>query len=214
MAEIEIVPGIFEKDWTAFVQKVALAAPYVPWVHTDILDNTMVAGKTVSDFSKLPELKGSYPNVSFEAHLMVGNPEKYVRELVDSGFDRLIAHVEANDPRRFLEAAKFEEVEVGLALDGTTEVEVIEPLLEEVAFVVVLTAEAGAPDRPFLPEAAEKVKLIRENYPDLPIEALGGITPENVKTVKDAGATRIVSTHFIFNDPQNVAAAIEALKAA
>lgn len=208
---LDVIPGIFEQDWNEFAKKVGEAAPYARWLHTDVLDGTMTEETTLTDFSRLSELKLTYPDALFEAHLMVINPEKYIKSLVDSGFERLIAHVEANDPRRFLEAAKFEEVEVGLALDGTTEIEQIEPYLDEAAFVVIMTAEAGGPDRPFLPEAVEKIKLVRQNFPDLPIEVLGGITDETVKPVRDAGATRVVSTHYIFRNG-DVGAAIEALK--
>ncbi len=208
----DVIPGIFEKEWAGFSEKVALVAPYTSWIHADVLDGTMMEGVTVTDFGKLPELKDAYTNLSFEAHLMVANPEKYITPLVDAGFSRLIAHVESNDPRRFLATAKFEEVDVGLAIDGTTELVEIEPFLEEIAFVVVLSAEAGAPDRPFLPEAVEKVKLLRQNYPDLVIEVIGGITDATVRSVIDAGATRVVSTHYIFRNPGSVGEAIESLK--
>ncbi len=209
---IDVIPGIFEKDWAGFVQKVALAAPYTKWIHVDLLDGSMVEGVTITDFSQLSALKDSYPNLSFEGHLMVASPDKYIKGLVDAGFNRLIAHVESNDPRRFLELAKFEEVEVGFAIDGTTEIDQIEPFIEEVDFVVILSAEAGEPGQPFLPEAVEKVKLLRQNYPDLPIEVVGGITDQTAKSMIDAGATRLVATNFIFKDPASVAQCIEALK--
>jgi len=99
-----------------------------------------------------------------------------------------------------------------MALDGDTEIDQVEPFLEEIDFVVVMTAEAGASGGTFLPETVEKIKLIRQNFPDLPIEAVGGITDASVKAVKDAGATRIVATDYIFKDPQHVAEAIETLK--
>jgi ribulose-phosphate 3-epimerase len=190
---VEVISELFEKDWDKFVEKVTLAASYGKWIHVDIADGTMVEAETLTDFSKLSELKNQFPQLSFEAHLMVANPEKYVEPLADSGFDRIIAHVESNDPRRFLAAVKFEEVEVGLALDGATEIDQIEPYFEEVDFVEILSSEAGAPGQPFLPEAIEKVKLIRENHMDLPIEVSGGIGTENALSIRDAGATRLVT---------------------
>lgn len=213
MAEIDVIPAIVESDWDALEQKVALVSPFAPWVHINISDGSIGASETLSDVTKLIELTGGrYPQLSFEAHLLVANPEKYVRPLADGGFLRIIAHIESNDPRRFLDEAKYDEVEVGIALDGATEIDQVEPFLEEIDFVVVMTAEAGASGGIFLPEAVEKIKLIRQNYPDLPIEAVGGITDVNVKAVKDAGATRIVATDYIFKDTHNVAEAIETLK--
>lgn len=209
---IDVIPGIFEKDWTGFAQKVTLVAPYTKWVHVDILDGSMVEGVTLTDFSQLSTIKGTNSSLSFEAHLIVATPEKYIKPLADAGFSRLIAHVEANDPRHFLAAVKFEEVEVGLALDGTTEIDQIEPFLEEVDFVTILSAEVGGPDQPFLPETIEKVKLLRQNYPDLPIEVVDGITDKTARSMIDAGATRLVSSAFIYRDPASIGHAIEELK--
>jgi ribulose-phosphate 3-epimerase len=212
MATIDVIPGIHESTWQALCDKVALAAPHATWVHFDIVDGTMVPGETVTDFSRLSELKKEFPHLSFEAHLMVSNPEKYLKPLVDGGCTRLIVHVESNDPRRFFELAKYEDVEVGVAIDGPTEVEEIEPFLEEADMAVVMTAEAGSVGAPFLPEAVEKVKTIHQNFADLPIEVVGGITDETAKLTKETGATRLVSTHYLFQDANGIAERIEALK--
>ena len=207
----EILPGIFASDWQSFSDMVSRVGGAVPWIHVDILDGTIASTVTLTDFSGLPSLRTTYPGCQFEGHLMVANPEKYIRPLVDAGFTRLIAHVESNDPRRFLSEARFEEVEVGLAIDGTTDVTEIEPFLEEVDFVVVQSAEAGGPNRPFLPESLEMVKTIRQSYPDLVIEVIGGIDDTNIASVKEAGATRIVSTHFVFQNPGNELSALDLL---
>lgn len=212
MSDIDVIPEIIETDWTEIEKKVALVAPYVSWVHVCISDGTMGTDATISDFSHFPDLVKQYPKLSFEARLLVASPEKYVRQLADAGFTRLIAHVESNDPRMFLEAAKFDEVEVGIALDGATEIEQVEPFLEEIDFVVVMTAEAGPVGGAFLPEAVEKIKLIRQNLPDLPIEAVGGITEATAKIVKEAGATRVVSSSYLFRDAGDVAGRVEALR--
>lgn len=212
MAEIQIVPGILEKEWEGVEEKVARAAPYAPWIHIDIADGTMVPAVTPIDFDKYAGLFTQYPHVSFEAHLLVANPDKYLKGLVDAGFKRLIFHVESNDPRRFLELVKFEEVEVGIAIDGPTEVVEVEPFLEEVDFVLVAAVEEGVSGQSFMPETVDKVKLLRQSYMDLPIVVVGGITPAIARTVIDAGATRLVSTSFLFGDEQDIGGRIELLR--
>lgn len=189
---VEIIPGISESDWNAITQKISLVAPFTRWIHISVSDGSMGTVATLTDVSKLSELASSYPNLSVEVYLLTANPEKYIRPLVDAGVKRLIAHVESNDPRRFLDEVKFDDVEVGLALDGATETEQIEPFLEDVDFVVVMTAEAGDEKDTFLPETVEKIKLLRQNYPDLPVEVMGGITQTLVESLTEAGATRIV----------------------
>lgn len=209
---IEIIPGILEKEWEGVEAKVRQAADVSAWVHIDFADHTMVENDTPLDFSKYKALIDSYPRVGFEAHLMVAAPEKYVKPLADSGFKRVIAHIESNDPRRFLDAAKYEEVEVGMALDGPSEVAEIEPFLEEVDFVLIAAIEEGFSGQKFMPEVIEKIKLIRQNFIDLPIEVVGGINDETAKLVIEAGATRLVSTSYIFKHPDGIAAAVESLK--
>lgn len=212
MAEIDVIPGVFESDLDLVEKKLLAVAPHVSWVHIDISDGTFSPKQTTTDIDTYAKLISTYPNCSFEAHLMVANPEKYIRTLVDAGFSRLIAHVECYDPRRFLDEARYDEVEVGLAIDGATEVEQIEPFLEEVDGVVVSTREMGDQDHVFLPEAVERIKLIHQNFPDLPITAVGGLNEEHAKTVKEAGATRLVVASYIFKSPGNEAEAIETLK--
>ncbi len=212
MPEVDVIPEIVETEWNEFERKVAVAARNASWVHMTISDGSMGTDATFKDFSGLSELTKRYPQVFFEARLLVANPEKYVRLLIDAGCKRLIAHVESNDPRMFLEAAKFDEIEIGIALDGATEIDQVEPFLEEIDYVVVMTAEAGSVGGTFLPEAVEKIRLIRQNFPDLPIEAVGAINEATVKVVKDAGATRVVSNSFLFADENDMASRIELLQ--
>lgn len=206
MSHIDVIPGILEKEWAPIEEKLRLVTGLVDWVQVDIADNTLVPNITVLEFGKLD------PAFSFEAHLMVAQPEKYIKPLVDAGFKRLIAHVEANDPRVFLEQATYEHVEVGIAIDGLTPVAQVEPFLEEIDMVLVMTIEAGFSGQEFMTETLEKIKAIHENFPDLPIEVDGGINDKTAKLARDAGATRLVSTSFLFKDPQNIAHAIEQLK--
>lgn len=206
---IDVIPGIgiAEKSWSEIEEKLHLVEPLVSLVQIDIADGTLVPRETVHDFSNYALTK-----ISLEAHLMVADPVKYIRPLVDVGFKRLIAHIECDDPRKFLDVAKYESIEVGLAIDGPTELEVFEPFLEEIDVALVMTIEAGESGRPFQPENVEKIKLIHENYPNLPIEVDGGIDEVRAKIVSEAGATRIVSTTYLFKDPKHIAQAIERLK--
>lgn len=206
---IDIIPGILEKEWARIDERIKLVSSLVSWVQIDIADNTLVPNTTFLDFPLLPQ---SPLSPQFEAHLMVANPEKYIRQLADAGFKRLIAHVECVDPRLFLDQVRFEHVEVGIAIDGPTELEQIEPFLEEIDCVLVMMIEAGFSGQELQPENLEKMKAIHQNFSDLPIEVDGGINEVTAKLVKDAGATRLVSTSYLFRDPQRILDAIERLK--
>lgn len=203
---VDIIPGIFEKEWNEVEHKIALVAPYVDWVQIEISDGTLVPAVTISQFDHLDS------SLSFEAHLMVADPVKYIRPLADSGFKRLIAHIECQDPRHFLDQAKYESIEACLAIDAPTDFDELEPFLDEIDGVLVMTAEAGETGRVFQPETVEKIRLIGKNFADLPIEVEGGVNNVTAKIVVEAGATRLVSTKYIFSNPSNIATAIQRLK--
>lgn len=217
---VEIISAILEKDWPELEKKVKLVAPYVDWVQIDFADGTLVPATTNWEFEKFTSLIKSFPEnshkLSFEAHLMVASPEKYIKPLADAGFRRLVAHVEATDPRLFLEQVQFESMEAGLALDGSSELEQLEPFLEDIDFVLIMGAEAGTPGLELQPENIEKIKALRENFSDLPIEVEEGVNAQTAKILVEAGAARLVTTSSIFKslDPAKVAAAIESLKEA
>ncbi|MBI5614006.1 hypothetical protein HY947_03695 [Candidatus Gottesmanbacteria bacterium] len=209
---IDIIPGINETTMEDVAFRVSQVERLATWVQIDIANGTFVPQDTHFDHEKMKMIIAAYPDLSFEAHIMVFRPEKMIRELVDAGFKRLIAHVECDDPRLFLEECKGESVEVALAIDGATEVEAIEPFLEELDMILVMTIEAGPSGQPFLPETVEKIKILSQNAVSIPIEVDGGMTPMTAKIVADAGAHLVVSTSYIFKHVGGAAAAISELK--
>lgn len=214
MLEVVIGIGISEKTIEELERKVDLVAKNEEdtWIQFDIADGTLVPAVTVTDTKAIGEIIARHPNLSFEAHLMVASPEKYLKHLVDAGCKRIIAHVESIDPRMFIADAKFESVEIGLAVDGSTELEQIEPYMDDLDFVLIMTIEAGASGQSLLPETVEKVKTLRELYPDMPIEVDGGINDQTAKIVADAGATRVVITSYAFTEPRNMKSHVKQLE--
>jgi len=205
---IDVIPGILAKEWIPIQERIKLVEPYVEWVQIDVADNTLVPNTTFLDFPKFLTISRPF----LEAHLMVANPEKYIKPMADAGFKRLIAHVECHDPRVFLDQVKYEHVEVGVAIDGPTELDQVEPFLDEVDVVLVMTIEAGFSGQPFLSENLEKIKTIHQNFPDLPIEVDGGINDKTAQLVVEAGATRLVSTSYLYKSPGQIAHVIDRLK--
>jgi ribulose-phosphate 3-epimerase len=199
----DVTPAIFTSDVATLHSDVAKLAQTASWIQIDLSDGTMVPAQTVMDVETLKAIVSAHPGISFEAHLMVDNPTKYVKPLSDAGFKRVIAQVEASDPRLFLDEGQLESVEVGFALDGASEVEVIEPFLESIDLAVIMTIEAGVADGPFLPECMEKIKSIRHHFPDLPIVAEGNIDERNAKLLTDAGVTRLVVSPRAFDAMQS-----------
>ncbi len=212
---IDVIPGIYEADLKEISRKVSIVSPFVSWVQIDVSDGTFVAKKSCMELSKIaPIITDSQKDgeVSFEAHIMATRPEKFVKDLGAGGFKRIIAHIESDDPRIFLDEAQYESVEVGLAIDAPTELSHLDPFLEEIDMVLVMTAEAGASGQELMAETVEKIRLIHENYPDLPIEVDCGINDKTAKIVTDAGASRLVVTSYLFDHERDLAQSIAHLK--
>jgi ribulose-phosphate 3-epimerase len=207
---MDIIPGIFEKDQKEVERKISIVSPFAQWIQIDMSHDSLDVADTLTFFSFLKRQTNNF----FEAHLMAPKPETYVKYLMQAGFKRIIASVECQDPREFLSEARVYECEIGLSIDMETPLEEAEPFLEELDFMLVMTAGAGAGGQLFEESTLSKIKTIRRNLPDLPIEAEGGMNPESVKLASQAGATRIVSTSYIFQDEKRVGEAIERLKSA
>lgn len=207
---IEVIPGILEKTFDEITRKVEKVESLVPWIHIDVLDNTLIKNSTYNNWEAFKVFNG---RVKLEAHLMVQNPTSYVEPMVKNGFDRLLAHAEGDSVRDFIEASRIHEVEVGVVLDGPSPLELVEPFLHEVDTVLIMMYKAGASGQSFQSQHLPKIKKIHEEYQDLPIEVDGGIDKQSAPLVIENGATRLVSTSYLFwKNPDRIAEAIEELK--
>jgi len=214
METIEVIPGIFEKDFQLIRERAKLVAPFIDWIHIDIADNRLVSNSSFIDpspFKKLIQETGK----KFELHMMIENPVSVSDEWVNAGFQRLLWHMEGiiktSDVRLKIAEIRGRGVEVGLAVDKETPVESVLPYLDDVDCVLIMTIKAGFSGQQFIPEMLDKARVIRERKPGLPIEVDGGINDETARMAVVAGATRLVSTSYIFNSG-NIREAINRLQ--
>ena len=207
---IEIIPGILEKNFEAVLQKVNLVKSHVKSIQIDVLDDTLFHNVT---YNFWPAFKTLTPANFFEAHLMVADPSAYVERLVQNGFRRLIAHAEAATVREFITQARHHESEVGIALDAGSELELVEPYLEEIDTVLIMTVNAGFSGQIFQPAQLTKIKKINELYPNLIISVDGGINKTTAPEVIASGATRLTVTSYLFKEnPDQIEQAIAELQ--
>lgn len=196
----EIIPGILEQDFSQIEKKLERIKPFAPYVHIDLLDGIYAPNKTFMDpapFEKYTK------DMLFEIHMMVDNPIDYLKPWADVGCKRFIGQVEKmKDIPEFVAQGQLLG-EVGLALDTPTPIEALTFDIEDLDFVFIMTVKAGFSNQSFLPEMLEKVKKIRSRDPLIPIEVDGGISDATIMLAKEAGATRFVSTGYIFNQGEN-----------
>lgn len=198
---IEIIPGILEKEWSEIEKKIKIIKPFAKTIHIDLLDGKFAPNTTFLDpkpFAKYSQ------DIFFELHMMVDNPEQYIKPFADAGFKRFIGQIEnMPDIASFVAEGQLWG-EVGLALDGQSGIETITVPYEDLDFLFVMTVNAGYSGQQFKKEYLEKVRAIRAKNPvtskgvPLSIEVDGGINDETIVLAKQAGATRAVATSFLF----------------
>ena len=153
---IDVIPGILEKDFDTALEKINKVRGIASWLQIDILDSTLIPNTTFNNFAAYTAVARDF---KLEAHLMVNDPAKYVEPLAKAGFSRLIAQVEGDTVREFIEAARRHEgLEVGVAIDAPTKIEVIEPYLETVDCALVMMYKMGFSGQTFQPSQLVKIK--------------------------------------------------------
>jgi len=195
---LEVIPGILEKDWSEIERKINIAKQFSKVIHIDIIDGKFVPNTTFLDPSPFAKFKGE---VFFELHMMVENPLRYLKPFADAGFKRFIGHVESfKRPQEQVEfVAKTQELgEVGLAIDGPTDLSAIKVLYSDLDCVLIMTIKAGESGQLFGTEYLKKVEMLKRAHHDMKIEVDGGINDQTIIEAKNAGATRFVANSFIF----------------
>lgn len=192
--QLQVIPGILEKDWSEIERKIELVKPFAQTIHIDIIDGKFADNKTFLD----PEPYRKYTNdLFFELHMMVEEPVNYVEKWANAGFKRFLGHVEhMSSQKEFIELAK-KYGEVGLALDGLTHVSAIKVLFEQLDTILIYTSNrVGFSGPPLVEDRLDKIRHLRKLI-NIPIEADGGINDKTIIRAKDAGASRFISTSFI-----------------
>jgi|SRR3989344_2516452 len=193
----QIIPAILattEEEYAEQLSKIEDSGDFTGgWVHIDLMDN-----KFVQNTSIRPEIIAKHPaDLKLEAHLMVEYPENWIDQLVKISIDRIIFPVEdSSGIEDRIEHIKGHEIAVGLAINPETDIQALEPFIELIDLVLVMGVHPGKQGQQFIPETIDKVrqlsKMREENSANFTIEVDGGISPDNAKLVKDAGASYLV----------------------
>ena len=170
-------------------------------LHLDVMDGHFVPNltfglpiiKQIKDISKIP----------LDVHLMVSNPQNYLEILADWGIEYVSIHQEVvHHLHRQISVLKSNKVKAGIALNPTTPVETILPILPELDFVLLMSVNPGFGGQKFLPLVYKKITELRNVAasinPDLEIEVDGGVNNDNASKLVETGADILVSGSYIF----------------
>lgn len=208
--ELKIAPSILSSDFGRLNEEIASIEPYADWVHVDVMDGHFVPNLTFG----APVVRKIKSKLPLDCHLMVENPGNYVDAFKEAGAYMVTVHYEACPHlHRVIQQIKDAGMRSGVSLNPATPVSVLEDILGELDYVLIMSVNPGFGGQKFIHQAVEKVRKLRAMAPDLEIGVDGGINAETAKLVVDAGATVLIAGSYIFGSDDRVAA-IESLRAA
>ena len=200
---IKLAPSILSADFARLledVKKVEKAG--CEYLHIDVMDGHFVPNITLGP-AIVKSLRKDV-NMVFDAHLMIENPDNYIKEFADAACDIIVVHQEAcTHLHRTIQNIKSHGVKAGVALNPATPIETIKYVLEDVDMVLLMSVNPGFGGQSYIPVVTKKIKelraLIDEMGLDIDIEVDGGVKPSNISEVVNAGANVIVAGSAIFN---------------
>lgn len=214
MSKIIVSPSILSADFANLERDIKLVENNgADWIHVDVMDGHFVPNITIG----VPVVKSlrAITNLPLDVHLMIENPEKYIEPFANAGADILTFHYEAvpkNDVIKIINLIKSFGIKAGLSIKPKTSPDEILEFLPELDLLLIMTVEPGFGGQKFMPDCAEKIKVIKQMAPaTLIIQVDGGINDKTGKICTQYGATALVAGNYIYKS-DNIKQAINSLK--
>lgn len=214
---MEVIPAIMPKSYEDMRQKMAKVLESAKIVQIDLMDGVFVPERTFpflgGDETILNQIMDQEEGLPYwdmlevELDLMVQNAHKNFDLYVSLGPKRIIFHIEAEgDKSEFIEFLEGidpylkENIEFGVAISNDTPIEEIFPFIPHVSFVQCMGIEnIGYQGEEFDERVLDRIKILKEKYPDLMISVDGSVNIDTINALKDAGAQRFVAGSAIFD---------------
>jgi len=211
---IKIAPSILSADFARLGEEIKAAEDAgAHLLHVDVMDGHFVPNITIGP--PVVESIRKITRLPLDVHLMIEDPDRYLKDFISAGADILTVHYEATvHLHRSVQAIREGGIRAGVSINPATSVWTLENILADVDVVLVMSVNPGFGGQEFIPGTLDKLRLLRKKisdagYPTL-IEVDGGVKPGNAKEISAAGADILVMGSAFFKS-DNYASTMERL---
>ena len=212
-----IAPSVLSADFANLADAVRqVEAAGADWIHVDVMDGHFVPNLTVGP--PMVEALRKVTTLPLDVHLMMTNPDEFIKEFAEAGANYLTVHVEACPHlHRTLQSIKEHEVKAGITLNPGTSISTLEETVKDADLVLVMSVNPGFGGQRFIESSLEKIarvrRLINQTNSRALLEVDGGVNLTNAGAIVKAGTDVLVSGSAIFNS-DNYADTIQRMRAA
>ena len=202
MTQKLIAPSVLAADFANLQRDVEMINnSEADWFHIDIMDGVFVPN--ISFGMPVLQAISRHAKKIMDVHLMIVDPDRYIKEFAALGADVLTVHYEASTHlHRTLQAIKAEGMKAGVALNPHTNVDLLKDVITDVDLVCLMSVNPGFGGQSFIENTYKKVeqlkKIIEANGAKTKIEIDGGVTDKNARQLVDAGADVLVAGSYVF----------------
>ena len=215
---IKIAPSILSADFSRLYSALDICEKGgAEYIHVDVMDNHFVPNLTIGPVV----VKSIKPltKIFLDVHLMVEHPEDLIKPFANAGADGITFHVEATEePGLVIDLIRSTNKQIGISLKPQTPFSMIEPFLDQIDLILIMSVEPGFGGQEYIPSSTKKIKDIHQRLIEfglrdrILIEIDGGIKLTNAEEIAKAGAEILVAGSEIFQS-ENPVKTIQEFKA-